>query len=275
MPATPISIVKRAWERIAPLKLAETSWDNVGVMIESPFPRPGKQVLLTIDLTAAVCSEALEMPHCSVIVSYHPPIFRGLKSLTLADPIQASLLKLCARGISVFSPHTSLDATPRGINTWLAEVFGEHASSRPITISTEVVGFEGAGMGKLVELAAAVGIDDVVARIKAHLKLEHVQLARPAEDRPIASVAICAGSGASLFKGVTADLLFTGEMSHHEVLAAVARGQYVVLANHTNTERPYLSAVLRPWVEAELNSDGETGWEAVVSKTDADPLRVV
>jgi putative NIF3 family GTP cyclohydrolase 1 type 2 len=38
--------------------------------------------------------------------------------MTLSEPIQASLLKLSARGISVFSPHTSLDATPKGINTW-------------------------------------------------------------------------------------------------------------------------------------------------------------
>lgn len=45
-------------------------------------------------------------------------IFRGLKSFTMDDPIQSSLLKLSAKGISVFSPHTSLDATPNGINTW-------------------------------------------------------------------------------------------------------------------------------------------------------------
>jgi hypothetical protein len=26
---TPLTVVKRVWERIAPLQLAETSWDNV------------------------------------------------------------------------------------------------------------------------------------------------------------------------------------------------------------------------------------------------------
>ena len=36
----------------------------------------------------------------------------------MSDPLQASLLRLSARGISVFSPHTSLDATPDGLNTW-------------------------------------------------------------------------------------------------------------------------------------------------------------
>lgn len=36
MPAwqvTPIQAIKKVWEKIAPLQLAERSWDNVGVMI--------------------------------------------------------------------------------------------------------------------------------------------------------------------------------------------------------------------------------------------------
>jgi putative NIF3 family GTP cyclohydrolase 1 type 2 len=39
--------------------------------------------------------------------------------------------------------------------------------------------------------------------------------------KEIKSVAVCAGSGASLLLGVQADLYLTGEMSHHEVLSAV------------------------------------------------------
>ena len=45
----------------------------------------------------------------------------------------------------------------------------------------------------------------------------------------VRSVAICAGSGASMLLGHPADVYFTGEMSHHEVLAAVASGHHVVL----------------------------------------------
>lgn len=273
---TPIKHIQKAWERIAPLQLADKSWDNVGTMIESPFPSSGKQVLLTIDLTTSVCKEALDLPNCSAVVSYHPPIFRGLKSMTLSEPIQASLLKLSARGISVFSPHTSLDATPKGINTWLIEPFQHLASSsKPITPTTPVAGFEDAGMGKIVQLKQGLGVAEVVKMVKKHLSLEYVQLATPSTERPIESIAVCAGSGASLFKGVQTDLLLTGEMSHHEVLAAVANGQSVILCNHTNTERPYLTKVLQPWLQTELNTEGESGWEVLVSKTNADPLRIV
>ncbi|GMK58253.1 hypothetical protein CspeluHIS016_0502850 [Cutaneotrichosporon spelunceum] len=259
---TPIAVIKRVWERIAPLQLAERSWDNVGVIVEAPYPeaREQKQVLLTIDLTPSVCAEALALPACSAVIAYHPPIFRGLKSFTLGDPLQASLLKLAARGISVFAPHTSLDATPNGINTWLVEPFKSDASAVEVVTATEnpPVGFEGAGMGKLPSSSTSACS----------------MVAVPAPERTIQSVAVCAGSGGGVLRGVDADLLLTGEMSHHEVLACVAAGQVVVLANHSNTERPYLAAVLQPWLQRELDAEG-AGWEVLVSTADADPLRTM
>jgi len=50
---------------------------------------------------------------------------------------------------------------------------------------------------------------------------------------------------------VDADVYFTGEMSHHEILAAVATGRNVILCGHTNTERGYLP-VLAQKFQAEL-----------------------
>ena len=75
-------------------------------------------VLLTVDLTKAVADEAIERSD-SVIIAYRmylsfitwkgadesecidPIIFRGLKSLTLDNSQQQSLLRLAAEGISV------------------------------------------------------------------------------------------------------------------------------------------------------------------------------
>jgi putative NIF3 family GTP cyclohydrolase 1 type 2 len=80
--------------------------------------------------------------------------------------------------------------------------------------------------------------------------------------------------------------------NQHEVLAAVAKGQTVILTNHSNTERPYLSKVLQTWLQDELNKEHQRldrydhtrdteitsidgKWEVVVSKEDRDPLRTV
>ena len=57
----------------------------------------------------------------SVLIAYHPPRFKPTRALTLASPIHASLLRLAAEGVSVYSPHTALDAVWGGVNDWLAE----------------------------------------------------------------------------------------------------------------------------------------------------------
>ena len=86
----------------------------------------------------------------------------------------------------------------------------------------------------------------------------------------IRSVAVCAGSGGSVLRGVRADLYLTGEMSHHEVLDAVCRGTHVILCDHSNTERGFLAVVRQRLTEKLMNNV-----EVIVSETDRDPLEVV
>lgn len=244
-----VKSVCKALERIAPLRLAEP-WDKVGMIIESPVPRTdAKRVVLTIDLTTAVLEETLKVP-TALVVSYHPPLFQPITSLTLANPLQASLLKLSAAGTSVFCPHTSLDATWGGINDWLAEgITGPQKATAKVNILGEVKGEEG-GAGRIVTFDDPVNIEELVQRVKKHLSLSQVDVGRPFTDKPITSVAICAGAGGTMFSGVDADVYFTGEMQHHEVLGAVARGRYVILCGHTNTERGYLPILAKKLSDA-------------------------
>ncbi len=85
------------------------------------------------------------------------------------------------------------------------------------------------------------------------------------------SIAVCAGSGSSVLKGVKADLYVTGEMSHHEVLDCTHKGKTVILCDHSNTERGFLAQVLKPKLQTLL----EDQVEILVSQTDTDPLTVV
>jgi putative NIF3 family GTP cyclohydrolase 1 type 2 len=88
------------------------------------------------------------------------------------------------------------------------------------------------------------------------------------------SIAICAGSGASIFKEIDperASILITGEMSHHEVLYHQERGRHVLLCGHTETERGFLE-VLKKQLQTEL--DGRIGpdrVEVIVSRKDRSP----
>lgn len=83
-----LSTILKGLEKFAPLKLAE-SWDNVGLLVDPLEPVYIKKILLTNDLTEDVMYEALSH-QAGLIITYHPNIFQGLKSVTSRYVIQNS-----------------------------------------------------------------------------------------------------------------------------------------------------------------------------------------
>jgi len=107
-------------DRIIPLKLAQ-DWDNVGLLIGEPH-KDIKNILLTIDITKAVLSEAKQQK-AELIISYHPIIWDALKTITTDGPA-GIVYDLIRSGIAVFSLHTALDVVTGGVNDALAEIIG-------------------------------------------------------------------------------------------------------------------------------------------------------
>ena len=68
---------------LAPVNLAE-SWDNVGLLVQPSTPKLINTILLTNDLTEVVMEEA-ETCQANLILSYHPPLFRPIKTVTQAN----------------------------------------------------------------------------------------------------------------------------------------------------------------------------------------------
>ncbi|MCC6660784.1 MAG: Nif3-like dinuclear metal center hexameric protein [Phycisphaerales bacterium] len=132
------------------------------------------------------------------------------------------------------------------------------------------------GPGRRVVLDRPVTVSELAKRLKKHLGISMVKVARSSAvtgaagpDPAVTHVGVCAGSGAHL--AVTARLdgceaYITGEMTHHEVMAELDAGMSVLLAGHTNTERGYLPRLARRLL-AEL-----PGAEVVVSTADKSPF---
>jgi dinuclear metal center YbgI/SA1388 family protein len=258
----PLAHALTALDQIAPLRLA-ASWDNVGLLVEGEGGIA--RALCTIDLTTAVHEEALRSG-ADLVIAYHPLIFGGLKSLTRRDPKTATVLELARRGVHVYSPHTALDCVTGGVNDWLLEAFGSCREVAPIVPDALEPAM---GVGRRATLDDPRPLDALLPDLKAHLGLAQVRIAGDST-QPIRSAAVCPGAGGSVFselakRGERVDLLLTGEMRHHDVLAAAAAGTAVVLTDHTNTERGYLPRYARQVADA-------LGIEVAVSTTDADPL---
>ena len=265
----PVQLKKllEALEEMAPLELAE-EWDNVGLLLCPSRKRTSGKLLLTIDLTEPVLEEALRLG-ADTIVAYHPPIFDPLSELTPTEARQRVILRLVESRIAVYSPHTALDAVVGGVNDWLALGLGE-GDSEPI-VPFVAPGLETAevatGQGRLVRLRRPVKLSTLVRRIKAHLGLKKLRMAKVGGGNPlVSSVGICAGAGGAVLGGVEADVYLTGEMRHHDVLDANALGTTVILCEHTNTERGYLR-ILRTRLARSLGR----GVEVRVSRTDREP----
>lgn len=64
-------------------------------------------------------------------------------------------------------------------------------------------------------------------------------------------------------------IVLLGEMSHHDVLDAVAKGITVILCEHSNTERGFLLELQRV-----LTAHLEKKIFIIVSEKDRDPLQV-
>lgn len=122
-----------------------------------------------------MCNEALEHPSTTLIVTYHPPIFSGLKSLSLSGPpLQRSLLRCLAKGVSVLTVHTAADNVVGGTNDLMAQALVEGAGAGKVeTVSPAPdppAGHEGAGTGRLVTLSGeGYGKEKVVEVVKACL----------------------------------------------------------------------------------------------------------
>ncbi|MGH7132075.1 MAG: Nif3-like dinuclear metal center hexameric protein [Phycisphaerales bacterium] len=127
------------------------------------------------------------------------------------------------------------------------------------------------GVGRRVMLDHPVDVRTLAARVKKALGVEHVMIG-DATGKPVRCAGVCPGSGAGLMDAAVedgCDVYVTGEMKHHDVLAAMSRGLSLILAGHTATERGYL-----PTLAKRLGA-AVKGVEFRVASEDRDPLVAV
>ncbi|WP_299337252.1 Nif3-like dinuclear metal center hexameric protein [uncultured Psychroserpens sp.] len=108
-------------EELAPLQYAE-DFDNVGLLVGDKNNEVSG-VLVTLDTLEAVVDEAIQN-NCNLIVSFHPIIFKGLKSLTGKNYVERTVLKAIKNDIAIYAIHTALDNALRGVNDIICDTLG-------------------------------------------------------------------------------------------------------------------------------------------------------
>ena len=113
--------ITRTLESLAPLSLQE-SYDNSGLQVGDPRMEING-ILITLDVTEEVIEEAAALGF-NLVLSHHPVIFGGLKSLTGHTSAQRVVQEAIKKDIAIYSAHTNFDAIRGGVNTALANRLG-------------------------------------------------------------------------------------------------------------------------------------------------------
>lgn len=224
--------VRDAWQWLnekAPFDSAE-SFDNVGLLMGS-MDAQWHTVLFALDATEEVADEAVRLD-AQLIITHHPFIFHGLKSIDYTGPQGRALCKLTARGINVLSAHTNWDKAPGGVSDALAQALG-------LTHVERCDDFL-----RLGEVTRPLSQSDFSAAVRKALRTEPRVLGT--HDGLIRRVAVAGGAygeAGALAAGRGADAFVVGEIRHHELLDACARGLVVYDAGHFATELPGICAL--------------------------------
>jgi dinuclear metal center YbgI/SA1388 family protein len=104
-----------------PLALQE-NYDNCGLLI-GDLSTDIKGALVCLDLTEDVMDEAIKK-NCNLVISHHPLIFSGIKSLTGRNETERLVIRAVSEKIAVFALHTNLDNHYDGVNRLLCEKLG-------------------------------------------------------------------------------------------------------------------------------------------------------
>ena len=125
------------------------------------------------------------------------------------------------------------------------------------------------GLGRIGKLARSTKLNKIIERIKKHTGAKAIGLVGN-EKRIIKTAAVCAGSCGKIINSVIAakaDLYLTGELKHHQALAAQEAGLTCICLSHSVSERFILSKF------AEQLQKQIKQITIRISKKDADPFK--
>ncbi|MBR1502553.1 MAG: Nif3-like dinuclear metal center hexameric protein [Prevotella sp.] len=225
-----IKEVLSALEQFAPLPLQE-SWDNAGLQVGLTETEVSG-ALLCLDVTEKIVDEAV-CKGCNVIVSHHPLLFRGLKTISDLTDVQRTVRKAVQQDICVISMHTNMDNAKGGVNYRIAQKLGL-TDVRFLAASATAE----SGSGVVGELTEPMAADDFVLLVKRTFGVE-CAMCNELLRRPIRRVALCGGAGDFLLDEAVkaeADAFITGEMHYHQYFGYEQQLQICVIGHYQSEQ---------------------------------------
>lgn len=224
---------------LAPEQIA-CSWDNVG-LLAGRNDKEIQEILLCLDVTDAVVEQAVT-EGADMIVSHHPLLFRPLKRINNESMTGRRLLQLIQGDVACYAMHTSFDCAEKGMAYAAANLLQLQNQQ----ILDEVFSYENAeggcaqgGIGRIGELPKPVTVKELLDTVKRVFQTGALLVYGADLQKQVSRVAISPGSGKDQVEAALhaqAQVLLTGDISHHIGLDAKEQGLILVDAGHYNLE---------------------------------------
>ena len=233
-------------EQWAPPGLQE-SWDNSGLCIgNSQTPVTGAVVCL--DCTEEVIEEAVS-EGVNMVISHHPLIFKGLKHLRDATPVERTVALAVRHHMVLYCMHTNADKVMDGVSGAMAEALGLKNKS---ILSRRMRQAAGSRRNRYFrnsclrircivgDLPEEMDTGAFFSLLKSAFGLKHFK-ASDMYHRRISRVALCGGSGSSLIPFALesgAQIFVSADFSYHAYFETVPQ---LMLADigHYESEAEY------------------------------------
>ncbi|MEG1935639.1 MAG: Nif3-like dinuclear metal center hexameric protein, partial [Rikenellaceae bacterium] len=204
-------------ESFASPLLAE-SYDNTGLLIGDREAETSK-LLVCVDVTEEIVEEAKRVG-ADMILSHHPLIFSGLKSLTGASYIERCVVEIIRSDMALYCSHTSIDAAYGGVSHMAASMLS--LSNVKVLEPTHV---DGEGFGVIGEIATKERFSDFLPKLKTIFDAPIIRHTAPHKEL-VKTIAFCGGSGSSLISraiSLGADLYISADFKYHDFFMAEKR----------------------------------------------------
>ena len=200
----------------APPRLQEP-YDNTGVQVGSVGDEC-RGVMLCVDVTPQVIAEAVS-EGCNLVVSHHPVLFKGIKSLTGATLVETVVIEAIRHGITMYSCHTSLDNAPEGVSARMARMLG--LTDCMVLDPVEPARAQGliAGCGMVGTLSTPLSPAGLVKLVKSTFGSPVARCTAYDPSSTVSRVALCGGSGAFLISkaiAAGAQAYITSDVKYHD-----------------------------------------------------------
>ncbi|GAA2042080.1 MULTISPECIES: Nif3-like dinuclear metal center hexameric protein [Streptomyces] len=270
-----LSDVIAALDALWPPALAE-DWDATGLVCGDPHA-PVSRVLFAVDPVREIAEEAIETG-AQLLITHHPLYLRGTTTVA-ADTFKGRVVhELIKHDVALFVAHTNADRADPGVSDALAAALGLRVTGPLVPDPTDPAGRR--GLGRICALDRPLGPEEFARHAAQRLPgtAQGIRLATDpaAPQGPIRTVAVCGGSGDSLFGAARAagvDAYLTADLRHHPASEAREHtGLTLVDAAHWATEWPWCEQAA-----AQLDAVAQRhGWElrTHVSRRVTDPWTV-